>query len=157
MTAIGDVRDAVYDHFIRAAKLLEMDANSVFYDFDTDPPPAGRLILGGEVAERPDDIEGKLWVRLVMRHTGREALTLANTLFRNEATIFATAFIPLKGVEDGPVKTGDRVMEALETIFDSTRINGTITTYASIPRESAPDDPWLPVTVETPMSYDERG
>ena len=150
---INEVRAAVYAHFLAMAPsytVLPANLDSI--------PQGGRLALSAEETPRPDD--EALWMRLILLHTGREQVSLGalgKRRYRNQATIFASVFVPLQ-LPGGPVPTADEAMDALKAIFSGRRIYGTgvvLLTRTATPRENVPDGPWFPVTVETPATYDE--
>ena len=158
MATIDDARDAVYLRFITEA--AEHDAFDGISLARLSASPPGRLSLGAEEGPSPEDTA--IWLRLVLRHTGRVQDTMGpvgGRRFRNDASIFAVCFVPLRE-PGGPAPRGDQIIEAFKAIFSSRHImtpaGERITTYASVPLEQAPDGPWLPITVQTPMSYDER-
>lgn len=152
MTTIGEARNIVYRHFLAEAPnhpVFDLGANGL------DPlATGGRLALAAEEAPEPDDTA--MWLRLVIRQTGREQETLGppgRRRFRNHAFIRLSAFVPIR-TPAGPYSVADPAMAAAVAIFSGKRLDG-VTTYTSAPIEETIDGPWLPVAVETPMSYDE--
>ena len=178
---LATVRDAVYKHFLdefpgddgaRVAAACEVDSDPTESVIDLET----RLLYGGEVKDQPED-DGKPWIRLTLRHTGREQESLGpvgRRRFRNEASIFATVYVPFtaEDLTKGHLPIVDVYGEAFKAVFNGrriiysiTRVNkegveeeaerAVLTTLASIPQDAAPDGKWLPFTVETPLVYDE--
>ena len=157
-TRLNEVRSIVYTHFRDTVATLQSgdDYDGVWVGFNTNLLSlGGQLVQGAEKGPQPND---KPWVRLVVRHNERIQETLGKPgtrRFRNEATIFCSIFVPLDN-DGGPQFPVDKFAEALIDIWDSKRLTGSVQTYASFPRDLAPETAYLEIMVETDMSYDER-
>lgn len=158
------VRSSVYRHF-----LAEAPAQPVLAAVNLAPLAAGgRLSFSAEEAPRPDD--SSFWLRVVVRHTSREQESLGapgNRVFRSEAVVYSQGFVPLQNA-GAPVPSADALLDAFKAIWSPGYIliedaavtpavsYGRISVYATSVREDGPEGPWLPITAETPISYDER-
>ena len=163
-TRLNEVRGIVAKYFIdQFPDPEDADADPtpfqgthpIFEPFDTRLlDNGGQLSLGVEEGPRPSD---RPWVRLIVRHNERVQETLGrpgHRVFRNEATIYCAIFVPLTA-EGGPQYDVDKFAEALTDMWDSTRLPSAVQTYASFARDQAPEESYLQITVETPISYEE--
>ena len=159
---LNPVRNRIYEYFLQEAREAASypELSSVPHETLS---AGGRLAFAAEEGARPGDSD--LWLRIVLRHLTRTQESLGapgRRRYRTDAMIISQAFVPLRA-NLGPVPVADRLADEFKTLWTGrslyareagTRIR--IITYASVPRELPPDGPWLPVTVETRFSYDER-
>ena len=103
--------------------------------------------------EKVDEPVVGAWVRLAVRHTGREQESMGavgNRRFRSYGSVIVQVF----------TEAGERTLEAdciaqkIVEVFDVKSFDG-LTFEAAISSEGAPEGKWNMVIVEAPFAYDE--
>ena len=93
------------------------------------------------------------WVRLVVRHQGREQITLGQELkrkFQSAGVVFAQVFTDA----GSSMSEADRLARLISDIFDAVSVKG-LNFQAASSRESGPSGKWNMVIVEVPFTYQE--
>lgn len=104
-------------------------------------------------AKLPDDAQ---WIRVVVRHSGRNQTTLGrpgNRKFQSDATLIAQVFVPNQKRTD----IADRLAKSVADLFDSSTLDGLNFQAATI-REggSVRQARWFMMIVEVPFYYFDR-
>ena len=117
-----------------------------------------RLTLDNQKFKEPDFGE---WVRLVVRHSGREQETLGGTgnrRFQSDASVVAQVFTDQSFAaperpEDLLVRA-DELAKEISDLFGSTSFDG-LAFQAASSREAGQDGKWFLNVVEVPFTYED--
>ena len=103
--------------------------------------------------EKVDEPVVGAWVRLAVRHTGREQGSMGakgNRRFRSFGSVFVQVF-----TEAGKrTLVADCIAQAIVDVFDAESFDG-LAFEAATSSEGSPEGKWNMVIVEAPFTYDE--
>lgn len=125
----------------------------IYETFDTDFTTTANVTFDNEKYDPPDNTS---WVRLAVRHTGRQQESLgpvAGRKFESFGSVFVQCFAPL----DTGAKTADTLAQAAQAVFEGKTIGAAerlrFTSVSIV--EVGPGEDWHQVNVEAFFTYTE--
>lgn len=134
MTTSNEAKEAIYARF--TAQFTGVAADRIAFD--------------NEDIKSPKD---EPWVRLVVRHLGRDQNTLGragNRRFRASALVLIQVYT----VAGTGTKQSDELAKEAADIFEGVSFSG-LDFRSATARETGPDGKWYQQVVEAPFDYDE--